>query len=88
MNCCGNKRNQWNQESKGAAVANNTDQIHTRLEPEQKPRVFEYTGNGSLILSGVVTGTIYRFHYKGEKVTVDYSDSFAMMGERDLRVVI
>jgi len=56
------------------------------LIADKPDRVFEYTGNYSLTINGAVTGKSYNFNSKGDKVKVDYNDSFAMMAERDLKI--
>jgi hypothetical protein len=86
MNCCGNKRKEWLNEanpSKNQA----TNEISSETLIADKPdRVFEYTGNHSLTIHGLVSGKTYHFKSKGEKLTVAYADSFAFMAERDLKV--
>ncbi|MCU0918160.1 MAG: hypothetical protein MUC88_26890, partial [Planctomycetes bacterium] len=50
-------------------------------------REFEYTGYRSLTVIGVASGQPYHFRHKGDRLTVQYHDSFAMMAERDLRLI-
>ena len=87
MNCCGNKRKALATEARTSRrqpiPAGNTQPV-----VENKPdRVFEYTGNNSLTLRGPISGKQYHFSSQGDKVTIDFMDSFAIMAERDLRVV-
>ena len=53
---------------------------------ETDPRTFEYLGNDSLILRGISTGTSYHFRSKGQRIEVNYFDSFAMMAEPELKL--
>jgi len=62
------------------------DFVDFQPETAKEPRFFEYTGNANLILKGISSGTVYHFRFKGEKLEVNYYDSFAMMAERDLKV--
>ena len=86
MSCCGNKRKEWLREAKRSTGIKSTEaplSLPNLMRPE---KVFEYTGKYSLIIKGATSGKLYRFQYKGDKVKVEYLDSFAMMAERDLRV--
>ena len=73
---CGNKRNAFI--SQQFVQANNAKKI----EPPQKKVwadvSFEYTGSRGLTVTGSVTGKHYRWTKKGDILTVDYRDSFAM----------
>ena len=80
MSCCGEKRSAYKQELQ------NQPHPVTEHEAEKPPRVFEYTGDGSLKLKGISSGTVYNFRFTGQKIEVDYHDSFAMMAERDLKI--
>ena len=86
MGCCGQKRTAFKRELKNQPrfQAENFEE----LEPpaEMKPRIFEYTGRGTLTLKGISSGAVYQFRFPGEKLEVDYYDSFAMMAERDLKI--
>jgi hypothetical protein len=82
MSCCGGKRAAYRQELQNQAAPG------YGYAAKKKPRVFEYTGSGSLKLQGASSGTVYHFRSHGEKIEVDYDDSFAMMAERDLRIII
>lgn len=65
---------------------NPANDIEPRSENETSPKVFEYLGNHSLILKGISSGTKYHFRFTGDRVEVNYFDSFALMAERDLKV--
>jgi hypothetical protein len=86
MSCCGQKRTAYKRElenSSGSPPENSND---FEPETEMKPRIFEYTGNRNLTLKGISSGALYNFRFKGEKLAVNYYDSFAMMAERDLKI--
>jgi hypothetical protein len=86
MSCCGQKRTAFKRELENSSRGAADDFIEFEPEPEKKPRLFEYTGNGSLILKGVSSGTVYHFRFTGEKLEVNHYDSFALMAERDLKI--
>jgi hypothetical protein len=84
MGCCGQKRMALKRELEDSSRRAAEDFI--AIESEKEPKVFEYTGNGNLILKGISSGTVYHFRCKGVKLEVNYFDSFAMMAERDLKI--
>ncbi|HEY0462401.1 MAG TPA: hypothetical protein VGC97_24925 [Pyrinomonadaceae bacterium] len=86
MSCCGQKREAFRHESETSSRARAQDFTSFEPEPEKPPKVFEYTGDDNLILRGISSGAVYHFRFKGEKLTVDFYDSSAMMGERDLKI--
>jgi hypothetical protein len=86
MSCCGQKRLAYTQELKNSPRVEAEDSNVFQPETEKEPRVFEYTGNDNLILRGISSGAVYHFRFKGEKLEVNYYDSFAMMAERDLKI--
>lgn len=88
MSCCGQKRMAFKQELKNSSRYEAEDSVDFQSETEKKLRFFEYTGNENLILKGISTGTVYHFRFKGEKLEVNYYDSFAMMAERDLKIAL
>jgi hypothetical protein len=49
--------------------------------------VFEYTGNNFLIVRGAISGKLYHFRFNGDKQIIDFMDSFALMAERDLKIL-
>lgn len=64
-----------------------TNEIDSEIRVTAKPdKTFEYTGNYSLKIIGSSSGKSYQFRFKGDKVIVGYSDSFALMAERDLKI--
>ena len=85
MNCCGNKRNEWRNQTRNRTFPEKLE--NTVAASEHPNPIFEYTGNFSLQIAGTASGRIYHFNRKGDRLEVEYSDSFALMGERDLRVV-
>jgi hypothetical protein len=88
MSCCGNKRKLWLNETK-SSTHQKTIAVSSSSSIADKPgKVFEYTGNYSLTINGVASGKSYYFKFKGDKIIVDYYDSFAMMAERDLKVSV
>jgi hypothetical protein len=50
-------------------------------------KVFEYTGTGSLSITGAYTGYTYYFPFTGAQVNVDYHDVFALVAEPGLTLV-
>ena len=85
MSCCGNKRKQWLHQVK-PSQQQKVDNISNPVTTSKPNRVFEYTGSFSLTVNAP-SGRSYNFRHKGQRLTVDYTDSFALMGEKDLRVV-
>jgi hypothetical protein len=89
MNCCGGKRKKWLNEVKSSVSRTTIDSYKSYPDDKDKPyRVFEYTGNESLYLIGSYSGKPYNFKFQGHKLKVTYNDSFAMLSERDLKIVI
>ena len=86
MSCCGQKRLAYKQELKNSSRVEAEDSNNFQPETQKTPRVFEYTGNDNLILRGISSGAVYHFRFKGEKLEVNYYDSFALMAERDLKI--
>ena len=86
MSCCGQKRSQLKQEMKHSFPQSGHEVVHSRPEPEKKPRVFEYTGDRSLTVRGISTGKVYHFRFNGDKIEVNYFDSFPLMAERELKI--
>jgi len=84
MNCCGNKRAAWQQQSK--SLSRPASEGQTPPATQGSSKVFEYTGTSSLRIQGV-TGKTYHFISKGDKLQVDYQDAAAMHAERDLILV-
>jgi hypothetical protein len=85
MSCCGQKRMAFKQELENSAHYEAENSPEFQPETEKQPRVFEYIGNGKLSLRGTSTGALYYFRFPGERLEVNYYDSFAMMAERDLK---
>jgi len=88
MSCCGNKRKNWLNEVNSSILQNIPGQDSPSSITDKPAKTFEYTGNYSLAIHGVASGKSYNFRFKGDKILVDYYDSFAMMGERDLKVSV
>ena len=84
MSCCGNKRKEWLHERKTSAPKSlNKPAV---VATKKANRIFEYTGNSSLTMTAP-SGRSYNFRRKGQRLTVDYMDSFTLMSETDLRLV-
>jgi hypothetical protein len=83
MSCCGQKRMQLKQEMRNNNFI--AEEFIWHSEIERKSIIFEYTGQQRLQLKGISTGNIYYFR-QGEKVEVNYFDSFSMMAERELKI--
>lgn len=86
MNCCGNKRKEWLNEAKSSTRKKEIENNSYSVITDKPDRVFEYTGNHSLTISGAASRKIYNFKFKGHKIKVDFNDSFSMMAERDLKI--
>jgi len=86
MSCCGQKRLAYKHELKNSSHVEAENPTDFQPETEKEPKVFEYTGNDNLILRGISSGAVYHFRFRGEKLEVNYYDSFAMMAERDLKI--
>lgn len=84
MSCCGKKRTQWLNEGKTSSSHQTSDVVTSRRGIERQPGLFEYIGKQSLTVKGVHSGTLYRFTFPGEKIEVQYEDTFALMAEPDL----
>jgi len=85
MGCCGNKRKEWLHEAKSSPQPKMQNKIPV-APTEKANRIFEYTGSSSLTMTAP-SGRTYSFRHKGQRLTVDYMDSFALMSEKDLRFV-
>jgi 1,4-alpha-glucan branching enzyme len=87
MNCCGNKRKEWMNEVK-TSIHPETNENDSEPKVVNNPdRMFEYTGNYSLKITGLSSGKSYQFRFNGDKLLIDYADSFALMAERDLKIL-
>lgn len=87
MSCCGNKRKEWLNELNSSAHSETMEIDPGYLITDKPDRIFEYTGNYSLTINGAASGKYYNFKFKGDKIKVDSIDSFAMMAEKDLKVL-
>ena len=85
MSCCGGKREQlsreWGEQQPAVAVEVTPEPVTRAREPQ----TFEYVGTGGVAVRGAISGTVYRFAHRGDRVEVAADDVFAMMGERDIR---
>jgi hypothetical protein len=88
MNCCGNKRKEWMNEVKTSAHPETNENNSEPIVKDKPDRIFEYTGNYSLKITGPSSGKSYQFRFKGDKLLIDYADSFALMAERDLKILL
>ena len=87
MACCGKKRSEWLNHKKSANNQANETTNSNSSEKEKTDRIFEYTGMRSLSIKGSISGKLYNFKFRGDKLEVDYDDSWALMAERDLKFV-
>lgn len=87
MGCCGKKRSEFvnTLNRRPEENTNSADDGNGKKEPTV--RVFEYTGNQSFTLRGTISGKVYYFKHTGERLEVEYHDSFAMMAETNLKLV-
>jgi hypothetical protein len=86
MSCCGRKRALLLQQHAQPVSGNSSVGISNTVKPNRTPRVFEYIGSGTFMLRGAVSGMTYRFERHGDAIEVAYEDSFAMLGEREIRL--
>lgn len=84
MSCCGNKRREWLNAEKKSVASKSIENVPAFPGAEKPDKIFEYTGNYPLTIKGAISGKLYKFRFKGEKIKVDYFDSLAIMAERDL----
>lgn len=87
MSCCGNKRNEWLNGLKSTSQKHTDENENSVVKEENPDKIFEYTGNLSLKISGLVSGNSYHFRFRGDKQKVKYIDSFALLAERDLKII-
>ncbi len=87
MNCCGNKRTAWSRQQRNEPVQHPDIPTEAEQEKTPQPRMFEYTGGGSLRLEGAITRQTYHFRFPGDRLEVEYGDSFALMAEPALRIL-
>jgi hypothetical protein len=83
MSCCGSKRKVWTDQMKRSTPA--IDDDVKVIAKEKIDRTFEYVGDYARTIYGAASGRAYEFRFKGDRVSVSYYDSFAMMAERDLK---
>ena len=87
MNCCGSKRKEWLNELKSSSTQKTIEKDSNTVATDKPDRVFEYTGKHSFTIHGVATGKSYSFKFNGDQITVEHMDAFAMMAERDLKIL-
>ncbi len=87
MSCCGGKRKEWLRKEKPVATQSNKVNEPVGIDKRRDDRIFEYTGNSSLQIKGSISGKVYNFRFPGEKISVSRADSWALMADKDLRLV-
>lgn len=87
MGCCGNKRRKFvdNMHAINKQEKDIPNGFYTNRD-NQPDKMFEYTGGASLSIVGTASGNTYSFKFKGHKLLIKYSDSYALMAEKDLRI--
>jgi hypothetical protein len=71
-----------------ASAAPEKKEIPELPQPEvPQGKLFEFTGTGSLSITGAFTGYTYYFPFPGAQVSVDYHDAFALVAEPGLTLV-
>jgi hypothetical protein len=85
MSCCGQKRADLLRQHVQREKPRASIEPDKRPEPDRPPRLLEYTGTGSIVLRGVVSGRLYCFGGHGDCIEVAYEDTFALLGEREIR---
>jgi hypothetical protein len=86
-NCCGKKRTEFLDELTRPSSKNIKPVFTERNKKNTGPRVFEYIGLVSFSVKGISSSTVYRFKFPGDKLEVEYEDSFALMAENELKLV-
>ena len=74
-------------EVKTSTINETNENVSEILVADKPDRMFEYTGNYSLKITGTASGKSYQFRFSGDKLVIDYADSFALMAERDLKML-
>ena len=85
MSCCGEKRQRF---YSNPYAHGNPDEMPSQDHRSQMAESvwFEYTGNSTLTVKGVVTGQHYRFMEKGALIEADRRDAAFLTGIPDLRI--
>ena len=88
MGCCGEKRKKWLNEEKSLSASSKVETSGLDSSGKIKAnKTFEYTGDKNLTVIGSYSGNTYFFKTKGEKIQVNYFDSFSLMAERELKLL-
>ncbi len=61
--------------------------VPKNLVVSQNPQLFQYQGHSSLTVKGAFTKQVYHFAAPNAQVEVAFEDAFALLAERDLRVI-
>jgi len=84
MGCCGEKRKAWKKEKIRSSLNDNPQTINVANKRKYESRIFQYLGSNPISFIGIYTGKSYFFQFKGQKLKVDFLDSFPLMAEQDL----
>lgn len=76
--CCGKKRTGHENYMSNHSTPYSAP-YQTHQNPPKPDVEFEYTGDTALTVVGGITGTSYRFSFKGDTRQVDYRDAGGMM---------
>lgn len=78
MSCCGQKRQQWQQNNSVKEV------VPVSLEPVlENPVVVQHKGSSSVMIKGKITGYIYVFAANDAGLKVDGRDAAVILQEAD-----
>jgi hypothetical protein len=88
MSCCGSKRKALIDQMKGTTNQSENYATSGAALKERTDKVFEFRGDDALTIYGSASGAMYQFRFKGDRITVSYFDSFALMAERDLKQIV
>jgi hypothetical protein len=83
MSCCGEKRKKLFRNNSSGRENNKNDRVLS--ESPKSGKTFIYTGNAPLTIKGI-SGQIYHFRFKGNKLNVSPPDQPGFMAERDLKI--
>lgn len=87
MSCCGKRRKEWLYREKPANPPDDKIPVSDSYEKNRPGSFFEYTGSRSLTIRGSISGNIYYFRFRGDRLKVSGKDAWALMAERELKYI-
>ena len=83
MSCCGDRRHAARSASTGAARPAGP----LRVAPSASPVMFELAGRRAIVVTGPLTGAVYRFGQTGARLPVHAADAASLISVPGLRLV-